>query len=219
MKKLDILYEDKEFLVVNKPSGVLSIATEHKKTENLYHQAREYVKKQNPKNKIFIVHRLDKDTSGVLLFVKQEWLKKELQNTWNETCKREYRAIVEGTPEKKKDHLVHYLKETKNLFVYVTNDKTNGKKAITNYELIQTNGKRSLLKVTIETGRKNQIRAQLSYIGHPIVGDKKYHAKKANMFGLHAQRLSIVHPKTKKELIFTANPPKEFEMLGKESQK
>jgi len=215
MKKLKILYEDKELLVVNKPSGIPTIATERDRERNLYHQAREYVKKQNPKNKIFIVHRLDRETSGVVLFGKTESIKRQLQDTWNTCCKeREYLAIVEGIPQKRKDHLVHFLKETKTLFVYVSKDTVHGKKAITNYEVLKTKGNFSMLKITIETGRKNQIRAQLSHIGHPIIGDKKYHSKSATKhFGLHAHKLVIAHPSTGKEFIFVADLPKEFSNL------
>lgn len=191
MKKLDIIYEDKNIIAINKPSGMLTIA-DNKNHKNLYHEVRGYIKKQNPHNKIFIVHRLDKDTSGIVLFAKSEKVKNELQSNWNNT-KREYYAIVEGVPKDKKDKLINYLAETKDLFVYVTDDPKKGKKAITNYEIIKSKGKYSLLKINIETGRKNQIRVQLSNINHPIIGDKKYKAKTnpINRLGLHASKLII----------------------------
>ena len=212
MKKLDIIYEDKELLVVNKPDHKLTIASEKNKYNTLYHEAREYIKKQNPKNKIFIVHRLDEQTSGVILFSKSEKLKHLLQDNWD-TYKREYIAIVEGHLPKKKDSLKIYLKESKTLQVYVTNNKKDAKLAITNYEVIKENKDTSVLKIDLETGRKNQIRASLAYIGNPVIGDKKYNAKTnpIKRLGLHANRLIIINPITKKEMEFIAKTPKTFD--------
>lgn len=208
-KKMDILYEDKELLVINKPSGLLTIATEKEKFNTLYHQAREYVKKQNPKNKIFIVHRLDKDTSGIVVFAKNEKLKLALQNNWESVAKtREYMALLCGAPKMNAGTIKNYLKESKTLHVYNSN-KNDGKLAITNYEIINKNKEYSLAKINILTGRKNQIRVAMSEIGCPIAGDKKYNAKK-NPFRrlcLHASKLEFVHPVTKKVLIFEAKYP------------
>lgn len=213
MKKMDIIYEDKELLVVNKPAKKLTIATEKQELNTLYHEAREYVKKQNPKNKIFIVHRLDKDTSGVVLFSKSEKLKKLLQDNWN-NYQREYYTIVEGVL-KGKSTLKSYLKESKTLEVYSTKDKSSGTLAITEYESLQTNKSYSLLRVNIKTGKRNQIRVQLSDINHPIVGDKKYHSKTnpLNRLGLHAYKLVITHPITKKEMTFIAKTPSVFKNM------
>lgn len=187
MKKMNIIYEDKEILVVDKESGTLTIATAKEKFKTLYHEASTYVKKQYPKNKIFIVHRLDKDTSGLVLFAKSEQKKKELQANW-EQVKREYYCIVEGKMPKQHDILKDYLIEDKNLNVYITKDKKRGKLAITEYEVIKSNNNYSLLKINIKTGRKNQIRLQLSNINHPIIGDKKYNSTKNPLrrLGLHA---------------------------------
>lgn len=212
MKKLDIIYEDKELLVVNKPDHKLTISTNKVKYNTLYHEAREYVKKQNPKNKIFIVHRLDEQTSGVILFAKSEKLKHLLQDNWD-FYKREYIAITEGHLPKKKDTLKFYLKESKTLEVYVTSNKKDAKLAITNYEVIKENKDTSVLKIDIKTGRKNQIRASLAHIGNPIIGDKKYHAKTnpIKRLGLHANKLIITNPITKKEMEFIAKTPKLFD--------
>ena len=176
MKKLDIIYEDKEILVINKPPHILTIATNKKENNTLYNEVSTYVKKQYPKNKIFIVHRLDKDTSGIILFAKNPQKKIFLQNNWSNT-KREYLAIVEGKMPKSKDTLKNYLIEDKNLNIYITNNKNKGKLAITSYEVLKENNKYSLLKINIKTGRRNQIRVQLANINHPIVGDKKYNSK------------------------------------------
>lgn len=210
-KKMDILYEDKELLVINKPVGLLTIATEKENIHTLYHEAREYVKKQNPKNKIFIVHRLDKDTSGIVIFAKQEKLKKYLQNNWNDITIREYVAIVEGKIKKEKDTLKSYLLENKTHQVYST--KVGGNLAITNYEVLASTKAYSLLKINIETGRKNQIRVQLSELGYPIVGDKKYGSKKNPLgrMGLHANYLAI---KIKdKDYIFKSDIPENFKKM------
>ena len=217
MKKMDIIYEDKELLVVNKPAKELTIATNKQELNTLYHEAREYVKKQNPKNKIFIVHRLDKDTSGVVLFAKNEKLKKLLQDNWINYY-REYIAIVDGVVTSS-GTIKSYLKESKTLEVYSTNDSKNGKLAITNYEPIINNRNYSMLKVVIETGRKNQIRVQLSDIKHPIIGDKKYHSKNnpINRLGLHANILKIVHPITKKNMEFVAKTPILFNNMFKDN--
>lgn len=205
--KIPIIYEDKDYLVVNKPSGMLTIATEKEKTRTLYHQVREYIHSKKSKEKIFIVHRLDKETSGLVLFCKDEKLRDKIQENWeNVAVRREYHAVVSGIPSKKKDRLVNYLKETKDNKVYVAKD---GKEAITNYEIIKENSN-SLLKIIIATGRKNQIRVQLSNIGNPIIGDKKYSDSKYKKLLLCANRLDIKDPRTKKVLSFEINIPREF---------
>ena len=217
-KKMDIIYEDKELLVINKPSGLLTIATEKEKFNTLYHQAREYVKKQNPKNKIFIVHRLDKDTSGIVVFSKNEKLKFALQNNWESVAKtREYMALLCGAPKIKKGTIKNYLKESKTLHVYNTKNN-DGKLAITNYEVVNENKEYSLAKINILTGRKNQIRVAMSEIGCPIAGDKKYNAKK-NPFRrlcLHASKLELIHPVTKKTYIFDTKYPVLFDKFFEE---
>ncbi len=220
MKKMDIIYEDKELLIINKPAKLLTIATEKEKIKTLYHEAREYIKKQNPKNKIFVVHRLDKDTSGIVIFAKNEALKIALQKNWDICAKkREYIAIVEGNVKKKCGEVVNFLKETKTLQVYDTKNAKDGKKSVTIYEVLARNSAYSLLKINLKTGRKNQIRVALSSIGHPIVGDKKYQSQK-NPYGrlaLHSTRLELVHPKTKKEYCFVSKIPKEWKNTFQES--
>lgn len=187
MKKMNILYEDKEMLVVEKEPHMLTIATEKREAKTLYSEASQYVKKQYPKNKIFIVHRLDKETSGIVIFAKNQDKKLALQNNWS-NVKREYLCIVEGKMPKEKDTLKDYLVETKALDVFVTKDKKRGKLAITEYEVLKTSSKYSLLKINIKTGRRNQIRVQLANIGNPIIGDKKCGSKSNPLkrLGLHA---------------------------------
>lgn len=213
----DILYEDDYIIVVNKPSGLLTIATVKEKEKTLYHFVSEYLKKSNPKNRVFVVHRLDKDTSGVVLFAKDEKTKNTLQKDWNSLVKvREYTAVVNGVMKTKSDRLVNKLLETKTNLVYVTK-KEEGKDAITNYQVIKENKKYSLLKINIETGRKNQIRVQLANISHPIVGDVKYGEKEANKefnrLYLHANKLKLFYPILKKEITFETKIPNEFKKI------
>ena len=204
---IDIIYEDDKYLVVNKPSGMLTVSTDKEKNRTLYHLVREYIHSKKNHEKIFIVHRLDRETSGLVLFCKDEKLRDNIQENWEKVAvKREYVAVVVGILDKKKDKLVNYLKENKANMVYVSND---GKKAITNYEVIKEN-RNSLLKILIETGRKNQIRVQLNEIGHPIIGDKKYGNIKGKRLLLCANKLDIKDLKTNKILSFEINVPREF---------
>lgn len=212
MKKMDIIYEDKEFLVVNKPAKKLTIATSKEKIHTLYHEASEYVKKKHKKNRIFIVHRLDRDTSGIVVFSKNEKLKFALQNQWNELAiNREYLALVEGNL-KKSGTIRSYLKETKTLLTY-SSKKKDGKLAITHYKPLIHSPKQSLVEIHIDTGRKNQIRVHMKDLGHPIIGDKKYGSTKDpfHRMCLHASKLELIHPATKKHYIFEAKTPKELQ--------
>lgn len=209
-----IIFEDDHLLVVNKPSGLLTIATEKEKERTLYHIVRDYVVSKNPHGRIFIVHRLDKDTSGIVLFAKDEKTKNQLQENWNDYVSlREYTAIVCGHPKEESGQIVQYLKETKTNLVYVS-PREDGKKAITNYSVLKTNDKYSMLKVTIETGRKNQIRVAFASKKMPILGDKKYGEKsKVNRLYLHANRLKIYYPVIKKDILFETSIPTEFKKM------
>ncbi len=213
MKKLDILYEDENILVVNKPSHMLTIRDNSNAT-TIYEMAREYVKKKHKSNKIFIVHRLDKDTSGVLLFAKKEKIKKELQSNWNDYTIREYIAILEGNLDKNQGIIKQYLHEDKTNMVYVTNNK-NDHYAQTEYEVIKKTKKMTVVRVWIKTGKKNQIRVAFSSLGHPIIGDKKYKStlNPLKRLCLHAYKLKVIIEN--KEYVFIANVPKEFNHLLK----
>jgi len=209
-KKLDILYEDKFIIVINKPSGLLTISTNKEKERTLFHYVYEYLKQKNKNNKVFIVHRLDKDTSGIVVFAKDERTKFYLQENWND-FKRGYVAVVEGKVKNKKGVLKSYLMETKTLYTYSVNDK-NGKLAITEYERVLENKKYTMLSLNLKTGRKNQIRVQLSDLGNPIVGDKKYGIKKdpIRRMALHANYLEFIHPKTKEKIVIDIDIPNSF---------
>ncbi len=210
----EVLFEDDHLIVVNKPSGLLTIATEKEKERTLYHIVRDYVVSKNPRGRIFIVHRLDKDTSGIVLFAKDERTKNQLQENWNEYVSlREYTAVVSGHPKEESGQIVQYLKETKTNLVYVSRQE-DGKKAITNYSVVKSSKHYSMLKVTIETGRKNQIRVAFASKKISIVGDKKYGNKDgANRLFLHANRLKLYYPVIKKDILFETAIPNEFKKL------
>ena len=209
-KKLDILYEDKYMIIVNKPNNLLSISNRKEKDRTLFHYVFDYLHSKNKNNRVFIVHRLDKDTSGIVIFEKDEKTKFYLQNHWNE-IKRGYVAVVYGNIENKKGTLKNYLSETKTLYTYVTDSK-NGKLAITHYEKILENVKYTLLNLELETGRKNQIRVRLSNIGNPIVGDKKYGINKdpIRRMALVANYLEFYHPYTKEKIVIDIDIPNSF---------
>lgn len=201
----DIIYEDDEFIVINKPFGLLSIASDKEKIETAYRYMMDYVKLENKFNRVYVVHRLDKETSGILIFVKNEKLKNLLQDNWNTLVKkRGYVAIVEGKLDKKEDTLKNYLKMNKENLMYVTKDKTDSQLAITKYKVIKENDKFSLLDIEILTGRKNQIRVQLGNINHYVLGDDKYGnpSDPINRLALHSYEVSLIHPINKKIYTF-----------------
>lgn len=206
-----IIYEDNHYLVANKEAGLLTISTSNQ-TKNyedtLYRKVREYL--NNKKEYAFIVNRIDKETSGLVIFAKGEKLKNNLQDNWNNIVKeRKYIALVSGTI-KKDGRIDNYLYEDKLTFSHSTTK--GGKRAITNYKVLKTNNQYTLLDINIETGRKNQIRVHMTEMNHPIVGDKKYYCKD-NSFKrlmLHHYQISLIDPLTKKLLTFKAEIPKEF---------
>lgn len=209
-----IIYEDNNIIVVDKPSNLLTIASSKEKEETVYHLVSTYLKSVHKYAKLFVVHRLDKDTSGVLLFAKSEYIKDLYQKEWNQFVKRKYIAIVHGKPRKDEERLVHFLKETSTNLVYIARD---GKEAITNYKVIRETRKYSKLEIEIETGRKNQIRVQLASIGTAIVGDKKYGIKdQKNRLYLHAYSLTVYDQQRKKKFTYVAPIPKDFDCLLKE---
>ncbi len=214
MKKLDIIYEDNKILVVNKPSKMLTIS-DGTYAPTLYEMARQYVKKKHKSNKIFIVHRLDKATSGVVLFAKEEEVKRSLQDHWNDIAYREYIAILEGKLNEDNGIITNYLLEDRTHKVYASKDK-KGEYAQTQYKVINRTNKNTVVKVIIKTGKRNQIRVAFQSIGYPIIGDKKYGSKTnpIKRLGLHAYQLKIKIDG--KYLEFTAKPPISFTpYLGK----
>jgi 23S rRNA pseudouridine1911/1915/1917 synthase len=210
LHEYNIVFEDDDLIIIEKQAGLLSISTDKEKRATAYSLLSNHVKKQNRENKIFVVHRLDRETSGLMLFAKSEEVKYHLQELWNATIKeRSYIAVVEGAVEKPEGVITSYLTEGKTFKVHSSQNPKNGKKAITNYKVIKKNKNYSLLKVNLETGRKNQIRVHLQDIGHSVVGDKKYGASGSPLkrLGLHAQQLSLTHPTTRQKLNFETKIP------------
>ena len=211
--RIDIVYEDKFIIVVNKPTHLLTISTDNEKEKTLFHKVINYEKQKNKSNKIFIVHRLDKDTSGLIVFAKSEKVKKLLQDNWDKMARiRGYIAVVEGKVEKREETIKNWIKERKDFTSYTSDKPNDGKLAITKYKLLNISKSYSLLKIEILTGRKNQIRVHMNDIGHPIIGDKKYGAKTNPLkrLGLHANILELEHPITHQLLYLESKVPKEF---------
>ena len=213
-KNIDIIYEDKDIIVINKPSGLLTVATEKEKNKTAYHLVMEYLKKKNKNNRIFIIHRLDKDTSGIIMFAKNERAKHLYQDNWNDIVKKRcYYAVIDGKIENKEGTIKSYLKENGNM-VYSVKDRS-GKLAITEYKVLKERKNISLLDINLKTGRKNQIRVHMKENKTPILGDLKYgeKSKLINRLALHAYKLELINPVTKKILIFEASMPNEIKTL------
>ncbi|WP_420151663.1 RluA family pseudouridine synthase [Spirosoma sp.] len=218
---LTVLYEDSYLIIINKQAGLLSMATNKEKDRTAYSILSDYIKKENPKNRIFIIHRLDRETSGVMMFAKSEKVQRLMQESWNATTKqRTYVALVEGVPEPKRGTISSYLRESKALIVYSSHNPEHGQLAITNYNVVKANADYALMELELETGRKNQIRVHMQDIGHPIVGDAKYGAQTdpIGRLGLHAEILSFEHPITGELMRFDAPVPKIFLSVLKDRQ-
>ncbi|AQG78962.1 RluA family pseudouridine synthase [Spirosoma montaniterrae] len=216
---LTLLHEDHNLLIINKHAGLLSMATDKGNERTAYSILSDYVKKQNPKNKIFIVHRLDRETSGVMVFARSEEVQRLMQESWNATTKqRTYLALVEGVPEPPAGTITSYLRESKALIVYSSQNPEGGQLAVTNYSVQKAANGYALLKLELETGRKNQIRVHMQDLGHPIAGDAKYGATTdpIGRLGLHAEVLAFDHPVTGQAMRFDAPTPKAFQSILKQ---
>jgi len=209
-----IIYEDEDVIAIDKPVGLLSVESDNE-TECAFSHVFEYLQQSGKNVRPYILHRIDKETSGVLVFAKNPKVYSMLKMHWSECVTlREYYAVVEGVMEKKEDTVVSYLKENKNNLMYSTQDIT-GQKAITKYTVIKETEQYSLLKVQIETGKKNQIRVHMQALGHAVVGDDKYGSVKNPLkrLGLHASKLSFIHPVSKTEIALSASVPASFRTL------
>ena len=213
---LALLYEDKDLLVVDKPEGLLTVATVHERSRTAHQLLTEYIRKGTGRSRkqLFVVHRLDRDTSGLLIFAKSEEAMERLKDRWKETEKI-YLAIVHGIPEKRSGTITSYLAEDEDYNVYETQDSSQGKLAQTVYKVIGEKKRMSLLEITLLTGRKNQIRVHLAGIGHPIAGDEKYGKGDDRLprMALHARSLSFRHPFSNKPLAFRSEVPELFTRL------
>lgn len=215
---LQILFEDDELIVINKPAGLLSVAADNEKEKTAYHILTDYIRRRNPQGRIFVVHRLDRDTSGVLMFAKNERTKLALQDNWDSlVSQRGYVAVIEGQLNEKSGRIRSWLKQTTTLLMYSSKKPGDGLEAITNYNVIGETANYSLVNIQLETGRKNQIRVHMKELGHSVVGDSKYGAQTNPLkrLGLHAYVLELRHPFTDKLMHFEAEIPKSFTALIK----
>ncbi|NLA87598.1 MAG: RNA pseudouridine synthase, partial [Clostridiales bacterium] len=201
---------------VNKPAGLLSVATDDEKERTAYHIVTDYIRKTGPKARIFVIHRLDRDTSGVLMFAKNQLIKRALQEEWNSLVSlRGYVAVVEGRLKEKSGRIHSWLKQTNTLLVYSSRKANDGLEAVTNYQVIGESASYSLVSIQLETGRKNQIRVHMKELGHPVAGDRKYGALSDPLkrMGLHAHKLELTHPFSNKQMCFSAEIPHGFKAL------
>lgn len=217
-RRLKLVYEDDDIIVVNKGYGLLSMGTDKIKEGTAYSILRDYLKWQDPRNKLFIVHRLDRDTSGLMIFAKSMEAKDKLQHNWNNmVIARKYLAVVEGKLENEEGEIRSYLAENSRFEVYSTDNPEEGQLAVTRYRTLRSRNGYSLMEVSLDTGRKNQIRVHMKDLGHPIAGDRRYGAKSSpiHRMALHAQTLRFIHPITRKDMNFSTPVPASFaRMVG-----
>lgn len=213
---LTVVHEDRDIIVVDKPAGLLTISTEREKSRTAYFILTDYVRKgvAKSRNRVFIVHRLDRETSGILVFAKNEQAKFRLQDQWQDT-KKTYLAVVHGRCEKPADTITSYLAENQAHGVYTTSDTRKGKLSRTAYKVLKETKDFSLLEVELLTGRKHQIRVHLAGIGHPVVGDQRYgkEHKRYQRLALHARSISFKHPFTGETMTFETKVPAFFNAL------
>jgi len=210
LRKMNLLFEDDHLIVIEKSAGLLSVASEKGNDETAFSILKSAVKKNHRDAEVHVVHRLDRDTSGVMMFAKSKEIQQKLQDDWDAiVTKRIYYAVVEGCVKNLKGEIVSSLKEDKSLKVYSSNTPGDGQKAITRYRVLKSSPRYTLLEVELKTGRKNQIRVHLQDIGHSIAGDKKYGAttNPLRRLALHAGILEFTHPATGKRMHFETPIP------------
>ncbi len=216
--RLKIVYEDNDIIVVNKGYGLLSMGTDKIKDGTAYSLLRDYVKRKDPRNKLFIVHRLDRDTSGLMMFAKTMQAKEAMQHNWNNmVLERRYVAVITNGPlDPQEGEIRSYLTENAAHEVYSTTEPGKGQLAVTYYRTLRNRGKYSLVELSLATGRKNQIRVHMKEAGHPIAGDRRYGAPASpiHRLALHAQTLRFVHPVTHRDMSFATPVPAAFDKLA-----
>ena len=213
LNSLEIIYQDNELIAINKPAGLLSVGTKQENKQHALAILRNQLSNRRKRVTIFPVHRLDRDTSGVLLFATSQEIREAVMKNWHHS-EKVYLAIVNGIPNQSKGTINQALRLDETIYKMHVGEHPKAKKAISHYEVKESSQTRSLLEVKIETGRQHQIRAHLSWLGHAIIGDERYGTKEDKM-GLHAHKLTIIHPKQKKPLSLEVNAPKEFYTLLK----
>lgn len=217
-RRVQLVYEDDDIIVINKGYGLLSMGNDKVKEGTAYSILKEYVKWQDPRNKIFIVHRLDRDTSGLMMYARNVQAKEAMQHNWNNmVLDRTYLAVVEGKVDDDEGEIRSYLAENSRYEVYSTDNPDEGQLAVTRYKVLKRANGYSLLEVSLDTGRKNQIRVHMKDLGHPIAGDRKYGAKTSpiHRLALHARTLRFVHPITRELMSFSTPIPAAFASMVK----
>jgi 23S rRNA pseudouridine1911/1915/1917 synthase len=205
-----VVYEDDCVIVVDKPAGLLTMGTDTERAKTLYAALRAYMNSKRPAEKVFIVHRLDREASGLLVFAKTDQAKEHLQNQFKDhSAGRVYTAIAEGRVLPEQFTIRSILAENSAFRVYSTKNATAGKPAVTHVRVLKRNAKTSMLEVRLETGRKHQIRVHLAERGHPIAGDKVYGSRSNSLgrLGLHGTHLEFEHPRTKQRMRFDSPCP------------
>ncbi len=212
-RRVKLVYEDGDILVIEKGYGLLSMGNDKVTDGTAYTIMRDWVKWENPKNKLFIVHRLDRDTSGLMMMAKNEDAKDAMQHNWNNmVISRKYVCVVEGYLDQDEGEVRSYLAENSKHEVYSTDNPEEGKLAVTRYRVIKRGLGHTMVEVSLETGRKNQIRVHMKELGHPIAGDRRYGAKATaiHRLALHAQTLRFVHPVSRRDMNFETQIPGTF---------
>lgn len=218
LKGATIIYEDKYLIAIDKDSGLLSVSTGKEQfKETAYNIVNNYIKSRNNKEQVYVLYRLDRETSGIMLFAKSKEIQEELQKLWaRHPAKKYYQAIVEGKLQSNKGTITSWLTENKNFVVFASQNDNGGLKAITHYKVISANNKYSLIELEPETARKNQIRVQLQSIGNPIIGDKKYGSKISPIrrIALHANAFTFIHPITQEKVELKSSLPKKMQIIA-----
>ncbi|MDE6810242.1 MAG: RluA family pseudouridine synthase [Muribaculaceae bacterium] len=217
-RRVKIVYEDDDIIVIEKGYGLLSMGNDKVKDGTAYSILKNYLKEKDPRNKIFIIHRLDRDTSGLMMFAKTIEAKEAMQHNWNNmVLERTYLAVVEGKVEEESGTVKSYLAENSQMEVYSTDNPEEGQLAVTRWKRIATGNGYTLMEVSLDTGRKNQIRVHMKDLEHPIAGDRKYGAKSSpiHRLALHARTLRFVHPITRRDMRFETPVPASFEKMVK----
>lgn len=216
LKGMTIVFEDQYLIVVEKDAGILSISTEKEKSGTAYGILNEYVKRENRNARALVLHRLDREMSGLMVFAKDQDVQTLFQTSWNKIVPvYTYVGVIYGSLKPEKGTIVSWLTENKNFVVFSSPTDNGGQKAITHYNVLKSDNRYSVITFDLETRRKNQLRAQLKMLNHPIVGDKKYGADSnpIKRMALHAQDMVIIHPITKERLEFKSPIPKKMSDL------
>lgn len=211
--KLDIIHQDKDLIAINKPAGLLCVGTTKENKNHALALLRTQLKRGKTKVNLWPVHRLDRDTSGILLFATSKEVREAVMDKWN-TTEKTYLAVVVGTPKVDEDTITEPLRLDEKEYRMHVGAHRDAKHAITHYKVKESNGTHSLLKVRIETGRQHQIRAHMAWMGHSIVGDERY-GKKGGRMGLHAMKLDFIHPVTHENILLEVDATRDFYGLMK----